>query len=177
MHPPIQFKAPQRGWENLSMPKVFLAGSIEGGSAAPWQAEVAQALAGYPLILLNPRRDSWLESLAQSIDEPIFREQVEWELEGLEKADFILMYFDPATRSPITLLEFGLHVQSDKLMVGCPAGFWRQANLAVTCAWHGHVLHASLDALLDAFKAKLDTAGIRPTLQAQGIDEASVLTA
>lgn len=35
---------------------VFLAGSIEMGAAAPWQAEVEEALAVSPVTLWNPRR-------------------------------------------------------------------------------------------------------------------------
>jgi len=36
-----------------------------------------------------------------------FVEQVTWELNALAYADLILMYFDPRTKSPITLLELG----------------------------------------------------------------------
>src|SRR5687768_13327093 len=40
-------------------------------------------------------------------EEPKFREQVEWELAGLERADLIAMWFAPDTKSPITLLDRG----------------------------------------------------------------------
>ena len=162
MNLPHEFKAPTRGWEAIEMPKIFVAGSIEGGKALPWQIEVRNALEGYPVVLLNPRRDEWMTTLEQRMDEPIFREQVEWELNGLDKADHIFMYFDPDTYSPVTLIEFGRHVHSDKLMIGCPPGFWRRGNLEVTCAWHGRVLHDSFEALMAAFKAKLDLAGSQP---------------
>ncbi|MGL4424391.1 MAG: nucleoside 2-deoxyribosyltransferase domain-containing protein, partial [Gemmataceae bacterium] len=86
---------------------VFLAGSIEMGRAEDWQSLVEQALADLPIVILNPRRDAWDASWEQSIQNPLFREQVEWELAGLERATVVGMYFAPSTQAPITLLELG----------------------------------------------------------------------
>src|SRR5262245_48903306 len=87
---------------------VFLAGSIEMGQAVDWQTEVTRALDDLDVVVLNPRRDEWDASWVQSIDNPDFRGQVEWELLAQERADVIAMYFAPATKAPITLLELGL---------------------------------------------------------------------
>src|SRR5580658_10474927 len=88
---------------------VFLAGSIEMGAAPAWQGAFARAFADRDdLTLLNPRRDDWDSSWRQRLDDTRFRGQVEWELEGQERADVITMYFAPETRAPITLLELGL---------------------------------------------------------------------
>ena len=116
---------------------VFLAGSIEQGTAEDWQSVVSQALADRPLTLLNPRRDEWDASWVQSIGNAMFRGQVEWELEGMERAWRVAMYFAPGSRSPITLLEFGLLARSGKLTVCCPEGFWRRGNIEVVCARYG----------------------------------------
>src|SRR5437660_12664993 len=89
-------------------PAVFLAGSIEMGQTEPWQAALEDALAELPVAILNPRRESWDASWEQSIDNPQFRDQVEWELEGLERATVVAMYFASSTKSPVTLLELGL---------------------------------------------------------------------
>jgi hypothetical protein len=113
---------------------LFLAGSIEMGQAEPWQAQVEQALADEDITLLNPRRDEWDASWEQSIRNPEFRQQVEWELGAQERASLIAMYFAPATRAPITLLELGLSARSGKLVVCCPAGYWRRGNVEVVCA-------------------------------------------
>jgi hypothetical protein len=114
-------------------PAVFLAGSIEMGTAGAWQAQVEAALAGVPVTIWNPRREAWDASWRQSIDEPLFREQVEWELEAQERADLVAMYFAPETRAPITLLELGLFARSGKLLVCCPEGYWRRGNVQVVC--------------------------------------------
>ena len=124
---------------------VFLAGSIEMGAAEDWQARLTGVLGDRDVVVLNPRRDEWDASWRQSIDEPKFREQVEWELAGLERADVIAMWFAPETRAPITLLELGLHARGGKLVVGCPAGFWRRGNIEVVCARYGIPLVADWD--------------------------------
>jgi hypothetical protein len=127
---------------------VFLAGSIEQGAAEAWQARLTAALDPEHLVVLNPRRDEWDASWRQSIDEPKFRDQVMWELDGLERADVIAMWFAPETKSPITLLELGLHVRGGKLVVGCPEGFWRRGNLEVVCARFDVPLLATWDAFV-----------------------------
>lgn len=112
---------------------VFLAGSIEMGTAEDWQTRIAGYLADRDVILFNPRRTDWDSSWVQSKDNPQFREQVEWELRAMEHADKIVMYFDPATKSPISLLELGLHAHQGKLIVCCPEGFWRKGNVDIVC--------------------------------------------
>src|ERR1700730_18425685 len=83
---------------------VFLAGSIEMGQAEPWQAAIEHALASDDVVILTPRRDEWDASWEQSIHNPQFRGQVEWELAGQELATVIAMYFAPATKAAIPLL-------------------------------------------------------------------------
>lgn len=115
-------------------PSLFLAGSIAMGTAEHWQADVEQAFAHAPLTILNPRRDAWDATWEQSLANPPFREQVEWELAGLEQATLVVIYFAPTTQAPVTLLEFGLCAHSGRLLVCCPPGFWRKGNVDVVCA-------------------------------------------
>jgi hypothetical protein len=121
----------------MGAPTIFLAGSIEMGTAKDWQSELVAALADRNVTVLNPRREQWDASWRQSIEEPQFREQVEWELDGLERADLVAMWFAPDTVAPITLLELGLSARGDRLVVGCPDGFWRKGNIEVVCARFG----------------------------------------
>lgn len=134
---------------------VFLAGSIEMGLAEDWQTRVTADLATLPVAILNPRRDEWDATWEQSIDNPQFREQVEWELDGLERATVIAMYFAPTTRAPVTLLEFGLHARSDRLVVCCPPGYWRRGNVEVVCSRHGIPLVQTLPDLVQHLRQRL----------------------
>jgi hypothetical protein len=133
----------------------FLAGSIEMGQAPPWQAEIEQALAGEVLTLLNPRREEWDASWEQSIHNPEFRRQVEWELEAQERASLIATYFAPATKAPITLLELGLFARSGKLLVCCPPGYWRRGNVEVVCARYGIPLVEDLARLVRLVRERI----------------------
>jgi hypothetical protein len=122
--------SPILGYEGLS---IFLAGSIEMGVAEDWQIELQDLLKDHSLIIYNPRRDDWDSSWEQRSDNPPFREQVEWELAALNRADLILMYLQPGTKSPISLLELGLCAASRKLAICCPDGFWRKGNVDIVC--------------------------------------------
>ena len=114
---------------------IFLAGSIEMGKAENWQERIEKEFEdiSFDATLLNPRRLDWDSSWEQSITNHYFVEQVEWELDALEKSDIIFMYFDPNTKSPISLLELGLFACSGKLVVCCPDGFYRKGNVDIVC--------------------------------------------
>lgn len=134
-------------------PSVFLAGSIEMGVAEDWQKKAIDALKKRTSVIYNPRRADWDASWEQSIDSPNFNAQVHWELDMIEQADAVLFHFDPATKSPITLMELG-YVASSKptdVMVSCPAGFWRRGNVEIMCERTGIAFFENLDDLLQAF--------------------------
>ena len=128
---------------------VFLAGSIEMGSAQNWQQFLEERLSGTHIIIFNPRRDDWDPAWEQNKENPQFHEQVEWELNALEKANVIAMYFEPLTKSPVSLLELGLFARSGKMVVCCPDGFWRKGNVDIVCAKYGIRQVETLNALAE----------------------------
>lgn len=117
--------------------RIFLGGSIEMGVAEDWQTKLVEEVSKHfdlpEITFINPRRESWDSSWEQSIENPQFYQQVNWELNGLEQADIIVMNFLPDTKSPISLLELGLYASSGKMMVCCPEGFWRKGNVDIVC--------------------------------------------
>jgi len=112
---------------------IFLAGSIEQNTAANWQDKIIQSINHSYITILNPRRKDWDSTWKENINNPNFNEQVNWELRGLERADLIVMYFDPQTKSPISLLELGLQAKSGKVVVCCPNGYWKKGNVDIIC--------------------------------------------
>src|SRR5262245_40828148 len=134
---------------------VFLAGSIDMGAAEDWQSSMAARLGDMDIVVLNPRRDDWDASWRQSVDDPQFRAQVEWELDGLDRASVIALWFAPESRAPISLLELGLTARSGKVVVGCPDGFWRKGNVEVVCNRFGIPLLADFNAFVAAVRARL----------------------
>jgi ADP-ribose pyrophosphatase len=129
---------------------VFLAGSIDSGSAEHWQHTFIAACQREPVILLNPRREHWVVSAAPHGDNRAFREQVEWELRALEQADIVAMYFAPESRAPVSLLELGLWARSGKVMVACPDGYWKKGNVEIVCARYQIPLFNNLNQLIHA---------------------------
>src|ERR1044072_780497 len=117
---------------------IFLAGSIEMGEATEWQKEaIGMFQSRIPsenqehYQILNPRRPDWDYNWKQEYENPQFSPQVRWELNALNEADGVLFYFDPATKSPISLLELGRYY--DKAVVVCPEGFWKKGNIDIFC--------------------------------------------
>ena len=127
------YKAPQAIPSYIIEPSIFLAGSIEQGTAENWQMRIEKSLSDMDVVLFNPRRADWDLTWEQSRNNPQFLEQVTWELTALESCDIIALRFDPATKSPISLLEMGLFAHSGKLHVCCPPGFWRKGNVEIVC--------------------------------------------
>ena len=118
---------------------IFLGGSIEMGTAEDWQTRLVADLVDYDGVVLNPRRDNWDATWVQSIHNPKFKEQVNWELDAINCASIVVFYFDPNTKSPITLMELGLAAgmvaagSLADIIVCCPDGFWRKGNVEIMC--------------------------------------------
>jgi hypothetical protein len=131
--------------KNKTVVSVFLAGSIEMGSAVDWQSDLGECFSKKGFVVFNPRRDDWDSSWQQKFESPQFYQQVNWELNALDQADYIIMYFDPNTKSPISLLELGLYATSKKLWVICPDGFWRKGNVDMVCNKYNIPLFTSIE--------------------------------
>lgn len=152
------FKPPHPAPELPGTVKLFLAGSIDMGAAVDWQAAVARGLADLDVAIFNPRRDDWDASWEQDIAHPLFKQQVDWELDHLARADLILFFFDPAGKAPITLLELGLHAASGRCLVAFPPGFWRRGNVQIVCDRFGIPLLDRLDDLIAAARQRASAA-------------------
>ena len=130
---------------------VFLSGSVAGDD---WRAALMEQMKDHDMIFLDPRRGDWDSSWKQTKDDPKFSEQVKWELSGLEKADVIALYFDAASESPISLLEFGLFGQSGKMIVCCPEGFPHKGNVDIVCDRYNIEQVGSLDEMVEGILAR-----------------------
>jgi len=128
---PFDFKQP------CEPPVVFLGGAIDMGAAVDWQKELVEYLKDVPCVALNPRRKDWDSSWKQEFENDQFREQVEWELKGLEQASLVVICLTKDSKAPISLLELGLNVVGNRMMVFCPDGFYRKGNVDVVCNKYG----------------------------------------
>ena len=131
--------------QSARYPMVFLAGSIDNGTAENWQERVEIAMAGYEGTIFNPRRDNWEPDVRQDISEPEFAYQVTWELDHIEEAETVFFYFSPHGPAPITLMELGYAAMMMNCIVVCPEGYWRRGNVQVMCARHEIPIFDSLE--------------------------------
>ena len=123
------------------------------GKAINWQEKIIEALSETDaLTFFNPRRLDWDSSWKQELTNPQFYQQVVWELNALEAVDHIIMYFDPNTKSPISLLELGLYAEKGKLWVCCPDGFWKKGNVDIICEQYHIPTFYTLDDLIEQLK-------------------------
>ncbi len=143
--------------------EIFLAGSIDNGSASLWAARVESMLQASedrgeipPVLLFNPRREKWNSELEQTPDNPEFLAQVHWELDNLTDCEIPFFYFEPGSVSPITLQELGycIGMQATPFppVVCCPDGFWRKGNVQIMCELHGIPVYDDLTSAIDALE-------------------------
>ncbi len=135
---------------------IFLAGTTRKVDSTDWRENLSASLSNYPVTIYNPSRADWDSSWREDIDFAPFREQVEWELDRLERADLVVVYFHPATQAPVSLLELGLCAKvSGKAIVVCPEGYWKRGNVQIVCKRCGIDMLDSLDGLRDAIVKRL----------------------
>lgn len=147
--------APQPLADTDGWPMVYLGGTIDMGEAEDWQARAIELLSGERAVIVNPRRADWNTDWLPVADEPHFTEQVEWELEALEVADVIVLHLASGSKSPISLLEFGLHARGGRLIVFCAPDYFRKGNVDITAERYGIERASSVDDLVKRVQCRL----------------------
>lgn len=132
--------------------RIFLAGTIDMGNSDDWQKEAIGLIDQFcekpnyeGVCVYNPRRKSWNDKWLQQIENPEFYQQVNWELDCLEKSTHILLNFSADSKSPVSLLEMGLYARSLKLHVVCPMRFYRKGNVDIVCERYRIPQHKNLE--------------------------------
>lgn len=126
-----QFKKKEKEKKSI---KIFLAGSIDMGTSIYWYDKIIKDIAinkDVNYFFFVPRR-------IENFTDDMHFEQITWELNLLEKSDYIYMYFLGNSKSPISMLEFGLFIKEcpEKITVFCPEEFWRYKNIEITAAFY-----------------------------------------
>ena len=131
------------------------------GKATPWQDALIDKFSPFARVqFINPRRINWDSSWKQDLNEPKFYEQVTWELRNINDSDIVVFFFDPNTKSPISLLELGLVAniieKKGKVLVCCPDGFWRKGNVDIVCQTYSIPLFTNLDTMFVALNSLIE---------------------
>jgi len=130
-------------------PTLFLAGSIDLELEGNWRLEISNEL-GTNINYLDPTHVNHAK-----LDKLGWQEHIEWELEAMEMADFILLNFLPEAQSPISLVELGLNSLSKKLVVSCPPEFHQSQYVHVFCNHYSLPVFDELKPAVELIKKKL----------------------
>lgn len=139
--------------------RVFLGGTIDLGNSEDWQSAFINDIrervsAGTNVALFNPRRETWYGEPVT--DNPEFVRQVEWEMSNLDAADIIVMVLLGSSKSPVSLMELGLHARTSSMVVYCEDGFWRKGNVDMVCERYGVRQVNTYGELLDAVLERIN---------------------
>jgi hypothetical protein len=140
------------GLNNDPRPIIFLCGGITG--VPNWQQTVKQALADYPVILFNPRRENFPmdDSSAAAL-------QIAWEYHWLNEADLVTFWFAKETIQPIVLYELGRFIDTDTdIIVSVHPDYPRKQDVEVQTfnARNGLVIQHSLEEHVEAIKVWIE---------------------
>lgn len=126
---------------------IFLAGTIDNGYSANWQVLASNLIdkemketkkENKKVLIFNPRRDSWNNTWVNRIHNAEFYQQINWELDCIEKCSHLLFHIEEDSKSPITLMEIGLSIKLDKpIFISCSPKFYRYGNIEVVCHKYG----------------------------------------
>lgn len=120
----IYIEAP-KSFVGQNLTSLFLAGGIS--QCPDWQKTVIEELKDTNLVLLNPRRKHFDIS-----DQNTTLLQINWEHTHLSLTNAILFWFPSETLCPITLLELGSYLKSDKpLFIGCHPDYQRKLDVEI----------------------------------------------
>ncbi|KAI1196958.1 hypothetical protein F5X97DRAFT_195604 [Nemania serpens] len=134
---------------------VFLAGTTSPTDDGDWREHLSSLLADQPLTIYDPARPDWDSTWREDMSFAPFGEQVAWELDMQEAADIVVVYFHPATKAPVSLLELGLCARTGKAIVVCPEGYWKRGNVQVVCARFGIEMLGDVGAVKDAILRRM----------------------
>lgn len=102
--------APSRE-EHTGEKSIFLAGTTTPTGQPNWRDTLTSTLKQDPVTLLDPNRDDWDSMWKENFSDSRWVEQVNWELDMQEKADFVVVFFHGVSAAPISMLELGLCVK------------------------------------------------------------------
>lgn len=121
---------------------VFLAGSIDNRYFGNWRKETAKKLETKVNVFdpTNMKHDS--------LNDAEMKSHIIWELDALAIADKILLNFLPDSKSPISLVELGLYVASNKLIVVCPKEFYKSRYVFTLCEKYNTPIFENLNKAL-----------------------------
>ena len=133
-------------FEQLNMPKIFLAGDIDKNNNWREKIEIALRNTTNPVAIFNPQLPSG--------DHPKSNEnlinQINWELTAQERADMVLFNFYDKNKTPASMVELGLFV--NKAFIICSNDYYNKTFIDVIAKRYGLSVVTDFSKGLDILK-------------------------
>ncbi len=115
----VEHRPPQKKIYNLDYTRhrVYLAGSTNGKD---WQRHFVNQLSELRVDVFNPRTE---------VADGLYG----WELDHLNIANIIAVYFEPGDPSPNGLITLGMFAKTDRLIVCCQEDFYKKGDIDHLC--------------------------------------------
>ena len=125
---------------------LFLAGSMAINVINNWRQDVVNQLDdGYHLFDPTNNNHDKLNDIQMT-------KHIKWELDALKMADKIILNFLPYAKSPISLVELGMYVSTNKLIVICPKEFYQSRYVHVLCEQYDTPLFQNINDALSILR-------------------------
>lgn len=165
--PQIQLITPNTADQTPQHPtiSVFLSGATKTNWRETFLTILASKLPSttqphppYPSITVyDPTQPLWAADWREDLADGRFGTQVAWELDRLDAAAVVAVFFERASESPVSLLEFGLCAHSGRAVVGCGRGYWKRGNVEAVCLRYGVPMADDLDGLVALVLDRLES--------------------
>lgn len=135
---------------------IFLAGTTSKTGEPDWRQSLIDTISHQPVTVFNPLRTDWDATWREDYSDPRWVEQVEWELEMLDKANLIVVFFHGVSPAPISLLEFGLWAREGKAIACAMKDYSKRGNVMAVCRKYGAMFVETEDELRLQIGRKID---------------------
>lgn len=105
---------------------IFLAGSMDHKQEGSWRDTISAEFGAYSIF--DPTNNNH-----DHLNTKEMKRHINWELDALQLSDMILLNFLPNAQSPISLVELGMYIRSNKLIVICPQEFYKSNYVHTLC--------------------------------------------
>ncbi len=127
----------------LEKPSIFLAGSMAIGDRMNWRTRAINTFEKR-YHLFDPTNVHHAD-----LNDSEMSKHIKWEWEALKHSDAILFNFNAESKSPISLLELGMYIRSEKIVVVCPKEFYQSHYIETLCSEEQVPLFQSIEEVLN----------------------------
>jgi len=130
--------------------KVFLAGSMN----TEWRQKLMNDWSSLTrnnnvgsVVFVDPTRRDWDSNWTTKYNDAQFYQQTKWELSTMRQCDWVIVYLNKDSKSPVSMVETVLNM--DRVLLVRDDEFWQAGYIDILCEEFGIPQFDSLDKVLE----------------------------